>query len=116
MVLSGCALVLMPEAESASVLAGTGRHAQTVTGLAMELGEGPCLQPYAAGGPGLAELLGTAGMDRIVIHQAAGMIAAQLDETTASAPTRLRGAAFASGRSIYDIAQDVVERRVRFDE
>ena len=55
-------------------------------------------------------------MDRIVIHQAAGMIAAQLDETTASAPTRLRGAAFASGRSIYDIAQDVVERRVRFDE
>ena len=40
MVLSGCALVLMPEAESASVLAGTGRHAQTVTGLAMELGEG----------------------------------------------------------------------------
>ena len=29
---------------------------------------------------------------------------------------RLRAAAFASGRSIYDIAQDVVERRVRFDE
>ena len=44
-------------------------------------------QPYAAGGPGLANAL-----------------------------ARLRAAAFASGRSIYDIAQDVVERRVRFDD
>jgi hypothetical protein len=73
-------------------------------------------QPYAAGGPGLAELLDTGGTDRIVIHQATGMIAAQLDDTTANALARLRAAAFASGRSIYDIARDVVERRVRFDE
>jgi len=28
----------------------------------------------------------------------------------------LRAAAFESGRSIYDIARDVVERRVRFGE
>src|SRR5436305_10475252 len=41
MALSGCAIVLMSEAESASVLAGAGRHARTVTGLQMELGEGP---------------------------------------------------------------------------
>jgi hypothetical protein len=73
-------------------------------------------QPYAAGGPGLAELLDTGGTDRIVIHQATGMIAVQLDDTTANALARLRAAAFASGRSIYDIARDVVERRVRFDE
>jgi ANTAR domain len=72
-------------------------------------------QPYA-GGPGLAELLDTAGPDRIVIHQATGMIAAQLDDTVANALARLRAAAFASGRSMYDIARDVVERRVRFDE
>ena len=199
MALSGCALVLMSGAESASWLAGAGRHARTVTGLQMELGEGPCLdayasgipvllpdltaenanrwptfaaaavaagvhaefslpltagpngigtldlcrdrpgmltgehladalvaadiardavlyQPYARGGRGLAELLDTAGTDRIVIHQATGMIAAQLDDTIANALARLRAAAFASGRPMYDIAQDVVERRVRFDE
>jgi hypothetical protein len=198
MALSGCAVVLISEAESASVLAGAGRHARTVTGLQMELGEGPCLQAHAsgnpvllpdlaaepanrwpafaaaalaagvhaefslpliagpggigtfdlcrdrpgmlsdehladalvaadiardavlyqpaAGGPGLAELLAAAGADRIVIHQATGMIAARLDDTVANALARLRGAAFASGRPVYDIARDVVERRVRFDE
>jgi len=199
MALSGCALVLMSGAESASMLAGAGRHARTVAGLQMELGEGPCLQACASGvpvflpdltaenanrwpvfaaaalaagvqaefslpltvgpggigtldlcrdrpgmlseeqladalvaadiardavlyqqyvpsDPGLAGLLATADADRIVVHQATGMIAAQLDDTTANALARLRAAAFASGRSMYDIAQDVVERRVRFDE
>jgi len=66
--------------------------------------------------PGLAALLEIAGMDRIVVHQAAGMIAVQLDETPSDALARLRATAFESGRSIYDIAQDVVERRVRFGE
>jgi GAF domain-containing protein/ANTAR domain-containing protein len=199
MALSGCALVLMSGAESASMLAGAGRHASTVTGLQMELGEGPCLQAhasgvpvflpdlaaenanrwpafaaaamaagvhaefslpltvgsdgigtldlcrdrpgmlseehladalvtadiardavlyqqYAPGGRGLAELLDMGGTDRIVIYQATGMIAAQLNDTTSNALARLRAAAFASGRPMYDIAQDVVERRVRFDE
>jgi hypothetical protein len=73
-------------------------------------------QQNAPGGPGVAELLAAAGTDRIVIHQATGMIAAQLDDTIANALARLRAAAFASGRPTYDIAQDVVERRVRFDE
>lgn len=199
MALSGCALVLMAGAESASMLAGAGRHAATVTGLQMELGEGPCLQAYASGvpvflpdlaagdadrwpafaaaalavgvhaefslpltvGPGgigtldlcrdrpgmlseehladalvtadiardavlyqqytpggtaLAELLETGDTDRIVIHQATGMIAVQLNDTTSNALARLRAAAFASGRPMHDIAQDVVDRRVRFDE
>ena len=62
------------------------------------------------------ELLATVGTDRIVIHQATGMIAARLDDTVANAEARLRAAAFASGRLMYDVAQDVVERRVRFDE
>jgi len=180
MALSGCAVVLMSGAESASVLADSGRHDRTVTGLQMELGEGPCLQahasgipvllpdlaaepakrwptfaaaalaagvhaefslpltvgpggigtfdlcrdrpgmlsdehladapvaadiardavlyqPYAAGGPALAELLAAAGTDRIVIHQATGMIAAQLDDTVANALARLRAAAVGSG-------------------
>ena len=199
MTLSGCALVLMSGADSASVLAGAGRHAQTVTGLQMQLGEGPCLDAHAAGipvllpdlaaenanrwpafaaaalaagvhaefslpltvGPGgigtldlcrdrpgmlsddhladaliaadiardavlyqqngpprpaMAQRLAAAGTDRLVIHQATGMIAAQLDDTVANALARLRAAAFATGRSMDDIAQDVVERRVRFDD
>jgi hypothetical protein len=199
MALSGCALVLMSGADSASVLAGAGRHARTITGLQMELGEGPCLhahahgipvllpdlsaenanrwpafaaaalavgvhaefslpltvgpggigtldlcrdrpgmlseehladalvaadiardavlyQQYAPGAPGPAELLARDGADRLVIHQATGMIAAQLDATIANALARLRADAFASGRSMYDVALDVVERRVRFDE
>ena len=73
-------------------------------------------QPYAPGGPGVAELLAAVGTDRIVIHQATGMIAAQLNDTTSNALARLRAAAFASGRPMYDIAQDVVERRMRFDD
>ena len=199
MALSGCALVLMSGRDASSMLAGAGRHARTVSGLQMELGEGPCLQAYRSGVPvllpdltaenanrwptfaaaalavgvqaefslplsvrpggigtldlcrdtpgmlsgeqladamvtadiardavlyeqyatrdaDLAGLLATVGADRTVIHQATGMIAAQLDETTSNALARLRAAAFASGRSMYDIAQDVVGRRVRFDE
>ena len=198
MALSGCALVLMSGTEAASTLAGAGRHASTVTGLQMELGEGPCLQAFASGvpvllpdlaenanrwpaftaaalavgvhaefslpltvgsggtgtldlcrdrpgmlndehladalvtadiardavlyqqytpgGAGLAELLDMGGTDRIVIHQATGMIAAQVNDTTSNALARLRAAAFASGRPMHDIARDVVERRIRFDE
>src|SRR5260370_41521966 len=48
MALSGCALVLMGGADSASVLASVGPHAQTVTTLQMELGEGPCIDAYAS--------------------------------------------------------------------
>jgi hypothetical protein len=39
----------------------------------------------------------------------------RLDDTAANALARLRAAAFASGRPMYGIAQDVMERRVRFD-
>ena len=199
MALSGCALVLMSGRESSGMLAGAGRHASTVTGLQMELGEGPCLQAYVSGIPvflpdltadganrwpafaaaalavgvhaefslpltvgasgigtldlcrdrpgmlseehladalvtadiardavlyqqyvpgdtSLTELLDTGGTDRIVIHQATGMIAAQLNDTTSNALARLRAAAFASGRPMHEIAEDVVERRVRFDD
>jgi hypothetical protein len=69
---------------------------------------------YAPGG--LEDLLAAVGIDRLVVHQATGMIAVQLDDTVANALARLRAAAFASGRSMYELAQDVVERRVRFDE
>jgi hypothetical protein len=69
-----------------------------------------------AGSPDLRILLDGVGADRLVVHQATGVIAVQLDESTVNALARLRAAAFESGRSIYDIAEDVVARRVRFDE
>jgi hypothetical protein len=51
MALSGCAFMLMAGAESASMLAGAGPHASTISGLQMELGEGPCLEAFASGTP-----------------------------------------------------------------
>ncbi len=71
-------------------------------------------EQYSPGG--LEDLLEAAGIDQLVVHQATGMIAAQLGETMPNALARLRAAAFTSGRSMYDLAQDVVERQVRFDE
>ena len=48
--LSGCALVLMSGAESASVLAGAGRHARTVTDHTASNPNGPSRVGHAAGG------------------------------------------------------------------
>ena len=60
-----------------------------------------CTSGTHPGGPGLEQLLAAVGPDRIVIHKATGMIAAQLDDTIANALARLRAAAFASGRPVY---------------
>jgi transcriptional regulator with GAF, ATPase, and Fis domain len=51
---------------------------------------------------------------RSVVHQATGMISAQLDIGLADALARLRGHAYSNDRSIYDVAADVVDRRMRF--
>lgn len=51
----------------------------------------------------------------LVVHQATGMIAAQLDVSVAEAMIRLRAYAFANGRLLRDVADDVVARRVRFE-
>ena len=75
MALSGCALVLMSAAESASVLAGAGRHARTVTGLQMELGEGPCLDAYASGIPVLLPDLTAENANRWPAFAAAALAA-----------------------------------------
>jgi len=64
MALSGCALILMSGAESSSLLAGAGRHASTITGLQMELGEGPCLQAHASGIPVFMPDLSAASANR----------------------------------------------------
>ena len=52
---------------------------------------------------------------RSVVHQASGMIMIQLDVEIAEALSRLRAFAFAEGRSVTDVARDVVGRRLRFN-
>ncbi|MEO6081862.1 MAG: GAF and ANTAR domain-containing protein [Umezawaea sp.] len=49
------------------------------------------------------------------VHQATGMISAQLEVGMADAFATLRGRAFADQRPLGELAADVVARRVRFD-
>jgi hypothetical protein len=51
----------------------------------------------------------------LVVHQASGMVAAQLDVTVGEALVRLRAYAFANDRPLTEVARDVVGRRVRLD-
>jgi hypothetical protein len=53
---------------------------------------------------------------RAVVHQATGMISAQLDCAIGEALVRLRGRAFANEQPIDEVAADVVTGRLRFDE
>jgi hypothetical protein len=48
------------------------------------------------------------------VHQATGMILVQLDTTATNAYSRLQAHAFANGRTVQDIARDVVSRRLSF--
>jgi hypothetical protein len=61
------------------------------------------------------------GLDSVVayraqIHQAAGMVAVQLQVPVAEALVRLRGHAFAAGRSLGAVASDIVSRRLRLTD
>lgn len=53
---------------------------------------------------------------RAEVHQASGMISEQLEIHIVDALVRLRAYAYAEGRSINDVARDVVMRRVAIDE
>jgi hypothetical protein len=50
-----------------------------------------------------------------VVHQATGMVSAQLGVSVGEALVRLRAYAFASDRHLTDVARDVVNRELRFD-
>ena len=63
----------------------------------------------------LAAELEAGGDFHWIVHQAAGMVAAQLDISVLDALVRLRAHAFGSGRDLTDIARDVVDRRLRLD-
>ena len=49
-----------------------------------------------------------------VVHQAAGMVAAQLEVSVGQALVRLRAFAFANDRPLTEVARDVVEKTLRF--
>lgn len=72
------------------------------------------LQANAPPGKLAAEL--EAGSDfQYVIHQATGMVAAQLDISVGQALIRLKAHSFGNDRPLKDVARDVVARRLRFD-
>lgn len=54
------------------------------------------------------------GYSRREVHQATGMILAQLDISASDAELLLRAHAFATGRPVREVANDVVERRLDF--
>ncbi len=53
---------------------------------------------------------------RLAVHQAAGMLTVQLGVSIEEAMVRLRGRAFSEGRSIDQVASDLVARRLSFQE
>jgi hypothetical protein len=55
-----------------------------------------------------------AGLQHPEVHQATGMIIAQLGVTAAVALVRLRAYVYAHDRRLHDVAKDVVARRLRF--
>jgi GAF domain-containing protein len=63
----------------------------------------------------LAATLDASGDFHYVVHQAAGMVAAQLDVSVAQAVIRLRAYAFGNNRPLTEVAQDVVARTLRLD-
>ncbi len=66
--------------------------------------------------PGEARLWDRSWGNRLEIHQATGMVVAQLDISATDAFARLRAYAFAEQRLLADVAHDVVARRLRFTQ
>jgi len=75
------------------------------------------LSMQAGGSAGMLATELEAGSNfQYVVHQAAGMVSAQLDVTVAHALILLHGHASTNGRLVADIAADVVAGRFRFDD
>lgn len=73
------------------------------------------LSMQAGAAPGALGAALEAGADlRFVVHQASGMVSAQLDISVGEALIRLRAHAFASQRPLTEVARDVVACRLRF--
>ena len=72
------------------------------------------LQAKAPPGMLAAELEASSDF-QYVVHQATGMVAAQLEVSVVQALIRLRAHAFGNELPLSDVARDVVARRLRFD-
>ena len=72
------------------------------------------LQGGAPAGAVAAELEAHADF-QYVVHQASGMVAAQLDVTVGQALIRMRAYAFGNDRTLTEVARTVVARKLRFD-
>ena len=53
-------------------------------------------------------------LSRRVVHQATGVVLAQLELSPEDAQLVIQGQAFATGRTMADVAEDVVAGRLRF--
>ena len=70
----------------------------------------------ASAPPGKLAVELEAGSDfQYVVHQASGMVAAQLEVSVGQALIRLRAYAFGNDRLLTEVANDVVARKLRFD-
>lgn len=69
------------------------------------------------GGPVLGMFLDRpTGLHRAAVHQATGMISVQIGGTMEEALLRLRAHAYSSERPLGEVADDVVARRLRFND
>jgi hypothetical protein len=73
------------------------------------------MQAGAPPGAVAAELEAAADF-QYVVHQASGMVSVQLDVGVGQALIRLRAYAFGNDRPLAEVAEDVVSRRLRFDD
>jgi len=69
----------------------------------------------ASGTDELAQTLSDAAGHRAIVHQATGMVAMQLECSVQDALSRLRGRAFLDDTGIEQVAQQVVDRAMRFE-
>lgn len=75
------------------------------------------LNSQAASEPGeLADELDNAGTHRAEVHQASGMVAVQLGLDIAEGSVRIRAYAYATGRTVADVAADIGARRLRLGD
>ena len=61
----------------------------------------------------LARELATLSDSRAEVHQACGMVSAQLEISLTEAAVRLRAHAYAEDRPLAEVAREVVARRLR---
>ena len=91
-----------------------GDHADAL--IAADVAAHAVLVMQAGASPGLlAAELDAGGEFHYVVHQAAGAVAAQLDVSVTHALIRLRAHAFGTGRHLTEVAQDVLDHKLRLN-